>query len=136
VVDGSGGTPYRADIEIISTRITAVGAVPTGQGVDIDVSGKIITPGFIDVHTHYDGQVTWAERLLPASVHGVTTAVIGNCRVGFAPCRPTEHDTLVHLLAAVLLATMFAASAYAAVIAASGTNPYSAAAKPASAASK
>ena len=101
VVDGSGGTPYRADIEVIGQRITAVGAVPTGQGVDIDVSGKIITPGFIDVHTHYDGQVTWAERLLPSSAHGVTTAVIGNCGVGFAPCRPTDRDTLVHLMEGV-----------------------------------
>ncbi|MFM9999923.1 MAG: N-acyl-D-amino-acid deacylase family protein [Burkholderiaceae bacterium] len=101
VVDGTGATPYRADVEVIGARITAVGAVPAGQGVDIDISGKILTPGFIDVHTHYDGQVTWAERLLPSSAHGVTTAVIGNCGVGFAPCRAADRDTLVHLMEGV-----------------------------------
>ena len=101
VVDGSGGRPYRADVEVIGTRITAVGTVPPGQGAEIDASGKIITPGFIDVHTHYDGQVTWAERILPSSAHGVTTVVIGNCGVGFAPCRPTDRDTLVHLMEGV-----------------------------------
>ena len=101
VVDGSGGKPYRADVEVTGTRITAVGTVAPGQSAEIDASGKIITPGFIDVHTHYDGQVTWAERILPSSAHGVTTVVIGNCGVGFAPCRPTDRDMLVHLMEGV-----------------------------------
>ena len=101
VVDGSGATPYRADVEVIGTRIAAVGKVRMGQGAEIDASGKIITPGFIDVHTHYDGQVTWAERILPSSAHGVTTVVLGNCGVGFAPCRPADRDTLVHLMEGV-----------------------------------
>lgn len=101
VIDGSGGKPYKADVEVIGTRIAAVGMVPAGRGAEIDAGGKIITPGFIDVHTHYDGQVTWAERILPSSAHGVTTVVLGNCGVGFAPCRPTDRDTLVHLMEGV-----------------------------------
>ena len=101
VIDGSGGKPYQADVEVIGTRISAVGTVPAGRGAEIDAGGKIITPGFIDVHTHYDGQVTWAERILPSSAHGVTTVVLGNCGVGFAPCRPTDRDTLVHLMEGV-----------------------------------
>ncbi len=101
VVDGSGKEPFRADVEIIGDRITAVGDVRDGPGEVIDATGMLVTPGFIDVHTHYDGHVTWSERILPSSAHGVTTAVIGNCGVGFAPCKPEDRETLVHLMEGV-----------------------------------
>lgn len=102
VVDGSGGEPFAADVEVIGERIAAVGEVRHVPGEEvIDATGMLVTPGFIDVHTHYDGQVTWDERLLPSSAHGVTTAVIGNCGVGFAPCRPGDRDTLVRLMEGV-----------------------------------
>ncbi len=101
VVDGSGGPPRLADVEIHGDRITAVGSVPDGPGEVIDATGMLVTPGFIDVHTHYDGQVTWAQQLLPSSAHGVTTAIIGNCGVGFAPCRSQDRDTLVRLMEGV-----------------------------------
>jgi N-acyl-D-aspartate/D-glutamate deacylase len=70
-------------------------------GREIDAAGWLVTPGFVDVHTHYDGQAIWSDRLNPSSSHGVTTAVIGNCGVGFAPCRPTDHDVLVDVMAGV-----------------------------------
>jgi N-acyl-D-aspartate/D-glutamate deacylase len=101
VVDGDGGEPVEADVEVIGGQIARVGRLAAGDSEVIDARGCIVTPGFIDVHTHYDGQVTWAERMLPSSSHGVTTAVIGNCGVGFAPCRPENRDTLVHLMEGV-----------------------------------
>ena len=84
--DGSGSDPVEADIGISGGRITAVGEL-TGRGSQrIDADGLCVTPGFVDIHTHYDGQVTWENRLVPSSSHGVTTVVMGNCGVGFAPC--------------------------------------------------
>ncbi len=102
VVDGTGAAPFEADVEVIDGRIARIGQV-TGDycGEVIDARGKLVMPGFVDVHTHYDGQVTWAERLLPSSSHGVTTAIIGNCGVGFAPCRPADREVLVHLMEGV-----------------------------------
>ncbi len=101
VVDGSGAEPFAADVGIAGGRIVSVGKAP-GRGRDeIDARGLLVTPGFVDIHTHYDGQVTWENRLVPSSSHGVTTVVMGNCGVGFAPCRPDRHDMLIRLMEGV-----------------------------------
>jgi N-acyl-D-aspartate/D-glutamate deacylase len=98
VVDGTGAASREADIAIKSGCIADVGKV-AGAGVEeIDAKGQIVTPGFVDIHTHYDGQVTWTNRLAPSSLHGVTSVAMGNCGVGFAPCRPTQHDQLIKLM--------------------------------------
>ncbi len=101
VFDGTGGEPFEADIAIDGQTIVAVGKVE-GQGrEEIDARGQIVTPGFIDVHTHYDGQVTWDPYLQPSTFHGVTTAVLGNCGVGFAPCKPEQREWLLGLMEGV-----------------------------------
>src|SRR5215207_9479137 len=80
---------------IVDGVIAAVGAVDGDAIREVDATGLLVTPGFIDLHTHYDGQAIWSERMTPSSAHGVTTAVMGNCGVGFAPCRAEDHDVLV-----------------------------------------
>jgi N-acyl-D-aspartate/D-glutamate deacylase len=101
VIDGSGAEPRRADVAISGARIAAVGTVTGSAREEIDATGLLVTPGFVDIHTHYDGQATWENRLVPSSAHGVTTAVIGNCGVGFAPCRPEQHELLIRLMEGV-----------------------------------
>jgi N-acyl-D-aspartate/D-glutamate deacylase len=101
IFDGAGAPGIEGDVAIRGRRIAAVGRVPGKGREEIDARGKIVTPGFVDIHTHYDGQATWDERLTPSSWHGVTTAVMGNCGVGFAPCRPSDHDMLVRLMEGV-----------------------------------
>ncbi len=101
IYDGSGGPGFAGDVAIDDGVISAVGTV-TGQGrEEIDAAGLLVTPGFVDIHTHYDGQATWDSRLDPSSDHGVTTVVMGNCGVGFAPCRPEDHDMLINLMEGV-----------------------------------
>jgi N-acyl-D-aspartate/D-glutamate deacylase len=101
VVDGTGAAPVEADVAIKDGRVAAVGKV-TGAGADeLDARGLLVTPGFVDIHTHYDGQATWDERMQPSCWHGVTTVVMGNCGVGFAPCRPQDHDRLIRLMEGV-----------------------------------
>ena len=101
VVDGTGTEPFNADVAVSSGRIVEVGTVSARGREEIDARGLIVTPGFVDIHTHYDGQVTWESRLVPSSAHGVTTVVMGNCGVGFAPCRPDQHEMLVQLMEGV-----------------------------------
>jgi N-acyl-D-amino-acid deacylase len=104
VVDGTGADRYRADIGITDGRIVEVrrGALLEGEAAaTIDATDRIVTPGFVDVHTHYDGQVTWDETLEPSSLHGVTTVVSGNCGVGFAPVQPGREQWLIELMEGV-----------------------------------
>ncbi len=101
VVDGSGAAPRQADVAIAGDRIIAVGQVSGRGAEEIDAKGKILTPGFIDVHTHYDAQVTWGSHITPSSWNGVTTVLIGNCGVGFAPCLPERRKMLVELMEGV-----------------------------------
>jgi N-acyl-D-aspartate/D-glutamate deacylase len=102
VVDGTGArAPYPADIAIEGDRIVAVGRVETKGRREIDADGLLVTPGFVDLHTHFDGQATWDPVLAPSSLHGVTTVAMGNCGVGFAPARPDTHDWLIGLLEGV-----------------------------------
>src|SRR4051794_41317556 len=98
VVDGTGAAPRPADVAVDGGRITAVGAVDVEGAQEIDATGKVVTPGFVDIHTHYDGQVTWDPTLSPTSWHGVTTLVMGNCGVGFAPVAPEKREWLRHPL--------------------------------------
>ncbi len=101
VADGRGGEPRLADVAVDGGTIAAVGAVPGRGAEEMDADGLLVTPGFVDIHTHYDGQATWDERMAPSSWHGVTTAVMGNCGVGFAPVRPDAHGRLISLMEGV-----------------------------------
>lgn len=101
VFDGSGADPVQADVAISGDKIAAVGQVSDHGTEEIDASGKIVTPGFVDAHTHFDGQVTWDPLLAPSSWHGVTTIITGNCGVGFAPCKPEQRDWLIGLMEGV-----------------------------------
>jgi N-acyl-D-aspartate/D-glutamate deacylase len=101
VIDGSGSPARRADVAIDGETITAVGDVPDAGRREIDAAGHIVTPGFVDIHTHYDGQVTWDAEVTPSSWHGVTTIVMGNCGVGFAPADPAKRDWLIQLMEGV-----------------------------------
>jgi N-acyl-D-amino-acid deacylase len=101
VVDGTGDAPRAADVAIDNGRITKVGAVEVAGDKEIDATDLIVTPGFVDIHTHYDGQVTWDPLLTPSIWHGVTTVVMGNCGVGFAPAKPDEHEWLIGLMEGV-----------------------------------
>jgi N-acyl-D-aspartate/D-glutamate deacylase len=101
VVDGTGAAPRIADVAVDGGRVTAVGA-GIGKGAEeLDARGLAVMPGWVDVHTHYDGQVSWDPLLTPSSWHGVTTAVMGNCGVGFAPVHPDKHDWLIALMEGV-----------------------------------
>ena len=101
IADGSGGEPFIGDVAILDGLILSVGAFDGVADEVINAAGLTVTPGFVDIHTHYDGQAIWSERLSPSSSHGVTTAVIGNCGVGFAPCRTQDHDRLIRLMEGV-----------------------------------
>ncbi|MFZ5716857.1 MAG: N-acyl-D-amino-acid deacylase family protein [Bradyrhizobium sp.] len=101
VADGSGGELFEADVAITGGKISEVGKVSARGREEIDARGKLVTPGFVDVHTHYDGQVTWSQDITPSSQNGVTTAIMGNCGVGFAPCKPDDHTRLIQLMEGV-----------------------------------
>ncbi len=101
VVDGTGAPRTVADVAIVGERIIEVGRNLGGSKRTIDGDGLILTPGWVDIHTHYDGQITWDDELAPSSTNGVTSIVVGNCGVGFAPARPDRHDWLISLLEGV-----------------------------------
>lgn len=101
IVDGSGTPQFQGDIGVVGEKITAVGKVDGEARREIDATGLLVTPGWVDVHTHYDGQATWDPILAPSSWHGVTTVVMGNCGVGFAPVRPQDHEYLIELMEGV-----------------------------------
>lgn len=101
IVDGTGKDRFTGDIGIKDGKIVAVGEAPDAAHRTLDASGAIVTPGFVDIHTHYDGQISWDEELAPSSIHGVTTAAMGSCGVGFAPVRPTDHEKLIELMEGV-----------------------------------
>ncbi|TNE87610.1 MAG: D-aminoacylase [Deltaproteobacteria bacterium] len=101
VVDGTGSKPFLADVAIVGDRIVAVGSDLGPAEREIDATGQMVTPGFVDMHTHYDGQVTWDPHLTPSGWHGVTTVVMGNCGVGFAPCRKEDRPWLINVMEGV-----------------------------------
>jgi N-acyl-D-aspartate/D-glutamate deacylase len=102
VVDGTGAAPFLADVAIQGGQIAAIGAAAAGPArQELDAQGQLVTPGFVDIHTHYDGQASWGERMNPSSNLGATTVVMGNCGVGFAPCRPEDRSALIELMEGV-----------------------------------
>lgn len=101
IVDGTGGDAFVGDVAVTDGIVTAVGRVDGHADRRIDAEGCVVTPGFVDIHTHFDGQATWDPMLEPSSLHGVTTVAVGNCGVGFAPAAPDRHDWLISLLEGV-----------------------------------
>ena len=101
VVDGTGAPAMIADVAVDGGRITEIGRVDGMGERELDADGLVVAPGWVDIHTHYDGQVTWDPELTPSSWHGVTTVVMGNCGVGFAPVRPDGKDFLIELMEGV-----------------------------------
>ena len=101
IVDGSGREPFEGDVAITNGRITAIGHIEGSGQQEFDARDRLVTPGFVDIHTHYDGQVIWSSHLAPSSAHGVTTVVMGNCGVGFAPCRLDAHELLIGVMEGV-----------------------------------
>ena len=101
IIDGAGAAPFIADVAVRDGVIVEIGAVGGTGREEIDAAGLTVTPGFVDVHTHYDGQITWESRMAPSSEHGVTTIVMGNCGVGFAPVRDGDHHLMIKLMEGV-----------------------------------
>jgi N-acyl-D-amino-acid deacylase len=101
IVDGTGAPRFTGDVAVKDGLIAAVGTVHGDAAEEIDAAGKVVAPGWVDIHTHYDGQATWDQEMAPSSWHGVTTAVMGNCGVGFAPAAPERHEWLISLMEGV-----------------------------------
>src|SRR5262245_10818993 len=101
IVDGTGAEPFTADVALLGDKIVEIGRVAGSAQREIGAEGLLVTPGWVDIHTHYDGQATWDPYLTPSSWHGVTTLVMGNCGVGFAPARPDQRGWLIGLMEGV-----------------------------------
>src|SRR3569833_469225 len=101
IVDGTGAKPFEGDVAIDGGVLTQVGGKAGPGREEIAARGHIVTPGWVDIHTHYDGQVTWAPYLSPSGWHGVTSVVMGICGVGFAPVAPEKRDWLIELMEGV-----------------------------------
>lgn len=101
IVDGTGADRYTGDVAIDGGTLAQVGGKAGPGKREIDASGQLVLPGWVDVHTHYDGQATWDPLLAPSSWHGTTTIMFGNCGVGFAPCRPEDRDRLIDMMEGV-----------------------------------
>jgi len=101
VVDGTGAPAFAADVAVRDGKIVEVGSIDASADREIDAGGNLLTPGFVDIHTHFDGQVCWDKQITPSCWHGVTTVVMGNCGVGFAPVRPGAHEKLVRIMESV-----------------------------------
>ena len=101
IADGTGAPSFVGDVAVDGDRIVAVGEVSGTARRVLDAEGRLVTPGFVDIHTHYDGQVSWDSVLAPSSINGVTSIAMGNCGVGFAPARADKHDWLIKLLEGV-----------------------------------
>ena len=101
VIDGTGGPARAGDVAVKDGTIVAVGAVDGTGRREVDADGALVAPGWVDIHTHYDGQATWDDHLAPSSWHGVTTIVMGNCGVGFAPVHPSDHGRSISLMEGV-----------------------------------
>lgn len=101
IVDGTGAPRFNGDVAVKNGLIAAIGTVRGDAAQEIDATGRIVAPGWVDIHTHYDGQATWDAEMAPSSWHGVTTVVMGNCGVGFAPAAPDRHDWLIGLMEGV-----------------------------------
>lgn len=101
IVDGTGAPARSGDVAVRDGQIVAIGQFDGSGREEIDAKGKLVTPGFVDIHTHYDGQAVWDSHMAPSAWHGVTTAVMGNCGVGFAPCKPADREKLVELMEGV-----------------------------------
>jgi N-acyl-D-amino-acid deacylase len=101
IVDGSGTPGFKGDVAVLGDTIAAVGEIDGSAKETLDAKGALLTPGWVDHHTHYDGQVTWDPYFTPSGWHGVTTVVMGNCGVGFAPCKAEQRDWLVQVMEGV-----------------------------------
>ena len=101
IIDGTGKPRYSADVAVDDGRISAVGRVASQGKREIDATDRLVTPGWVDCHTHYDGQATWDADMTPSAWHGVTSVVMGNCGVGFAPAKADQHDYLISLMEGV-----------------------------------
>ncbi|HAO54763.1 MAG TPA: amidohydrolase, partial [Gammaproteobacteria bacterium] len=101
VLDGTGGEPFESDVAITGERIVEVGNALGSGREELDAKGKVVTPGFVDLHTHFDAQIGWDPMLTPVSWHGVTSALMGNCGVTFAPCRPNDRELLAGMMETV-----------------------------------
>ena len=101
IIDGTGKDRYLADIAIKDKKISKIGEILDTCIKEIDAKGKLVTPGWVDVHTHYDGQVSWDDTIDPSFSHGVTSIVMGNCGVAFAPCPPGHEKQMIELMGGV-----------------------------------